>query len=81
MGLCLSGLAAHAAAVASIAVEEKKPYADPDECDDRDDADNDEYGNGGSRDASRRSSFQEARCKVGDGRHVVVKVRLWWLQR
>lgn len=67
----LGCLAAHAAAIASVAVEEQKPDAHPNECNDRDDADDNEYGDGGSRDASRRPSFEEARCKVGDGRHVV----------
>ena len=75
-GLRLGCLSAHATAVAPVAVEEEKPDAHPDECYNRDDADDDEYGNGGSRDASRRSSFEESRRKVGDGRHVVVKIEL-----
>jgi hypothetical protein len=69
------------AAVASVAVEEQKPYAHPDECNDRDDADDDEYGNGGSRDTSRSSSFEKARCKVGDSRHDVVKIGFQRLQK
>src|SRR5687767_11876556 len=43
-----SSLATHAAAIASLAVEEKEPYRNPDDCDDRNDSDNDQYGNGGS---------------------------------
>ena len=70
-GLRLGSLAVHAAAVASITVEEQKPDAHPDECNDRDNADDNEYGNGGSRDTPRRSSFKKAWCKVGDSRHVV----------
>jgi hypothetical protein len=79
--LRLGCLAAHATAVASVAVEEQKPYAHPDECNDRDDADDDEYGNGGSRDTSRSSSFEKARCKVGDSRHDVMKIGFQRLQK
>lgn len=67
--LCAVLLAPHATAVAPVAVEEEKPYADPDKCNHGDHAHADEYGNGGPRDASRGRSRQEAGGKMVEGGH------------
>jgi hypothetical protein len=49
---CASSLAAHAAAVAPVTVEEEEPYANPDKCDNRDNSDDDKYCDGGCRNAT-----------------------------